>query len=283
MVFRPPLSDSAAGILASQASPAKLVLKDVTKAYMTRSGIVEALEAIHLEVAEGEFLVLTGPSGCGKSTLLNLIAGFEFPTNGRVSVDGKPVTGPGHDRMMMFQEYALFPWLNVIENILFGLKRKTRMGRSERLEVARYYLNLVRLDRFEKAFIHELSGGMKHRVALARALAPNPRVLLIDEPFESLDALTRERLYVEIQSIFSQTRKTVIFVTHNVREVACLGDRAVILTARPGRIKKELRIDLPRPREYNSVGVSEYGSRVMAELRGELTEENGGRLAETIS
>jgi NitT/TauT family transport system ATP-binding protein len=275
------LSPASSAALKALAPPAKLSLTEVTKAFMTRSGIVEALEAVTLEVPEGEFLVVTGPSGCGKSTLLNLVAGFEFPTNGKVLVDGKPVTGPGYDRMMMFQEYALFPWLNVLDNVMFGLKRKTTLSRSERLEVARYYLNLVRLERFEKSFIHELSGGMKHRVALARALAPNPRVLLIDEPFESLDALTRERLYAEIQAIFAQARKTVVFVTHNVREAACLGDRVVVLTAHPGRIKKEILIKLPRPRDLNSPGVGEHASRITEELKTEWSPENGGYDAST--
>lgn len=257
------------------APPAKLSLKNVTKAFPTGNGkgILEALQPTHLEVPEGEFLVLVGPSGCGKTSLLNMIAGFESPTSGEISVDGKKVTGPGFDRMMMFQEPALFPWLNVRDNVAFGLKRKTSLTKAERLEIARYYLKLVHLSRFENSLIHELSGGMKQRVALARALAPNPRVLLIDEPFGSLDALTRERLYFEIQEIFARTRKTFVSVTHNVREAACLADRVVIFTQRPGRIKREIIVDLPRPRSMNDTGVGRFAAEILNELKSELQDE----------
>ena len=256
-------------------TPAKVSLVDVTKAFNMRKGkgIIEALHPTSFEVREGEFLVLVGPSGCGKSTLLNLIAGFELPTSGHVLVDGKPVTGPGFERMVMFQEHALFPWLNVIDNVIFGLKRKSRFTATERREIARHYLSLVHLSKFENSYIHELSGGMKQRVALARALAPNPRILLMDEPFGSLDALTRERLYGQIQEIFARTQKTVIFVTHNVREAACLGDRAMIFTSRPGCIKQEIQISLPRPREFNDPMVSQFATRILAELKAELIEE----------
>jgi len=184
------------------------------------------------------------------------------------------VTEPGFDRMVMFQEHALFPWLTVIDNVIFGLKRKVKLSASDRREVARYYLKLVHLSRFENAAIHELSGGMKQRVALARALAPNPRILLIDEPFGSLDALTRERLYFHVQEIFARTRKTFVSVTHNVREAACLADRVVIFTSRPGRIKREILVPLARPRSMNDTGVSQFAAQILEELRTELTKED---------
>jgi len=222
-----------------------------------------------------------GPSGCGKSTLLNLIAGFEFPTGGEVLVNGRPVTGPGFDRMVMFQEHALFPWLNVLDNVMFGLRRKVRLSKLERREVARFYLKLVRLSRFENSYVHELSGGMKQRVALARALAPNPRILLMDEPFGALDALTRERLYTQVQEIFARTRKTIIFVTHNVREAVCLGDRVLLFSSRPGRIKREAVVSLGRPRSPNDPSVSEIASQILADLKMEMHDEQGEDSDET--
>ena len=253
--------------------PAKLMVEGVSKRFVTRRGEVEALENVSLQVNEGEFVCLVGRSGCGKSTLLNIIAGRETPERGRVLADGKPVTEPGRDRMMMFQESALFPWLDVIGNVVFGLKLKPSLIRTDRVEVAKYYLKLVGLEKFMHANIHELSGGMKQRVALARALAPNPKVLLMDEPFASLDALTREQLYLDIQKIWQQRKKTIVFVTHNVREAACLGDRVVVFAAHPGRIREEFVIGLPRPRDINSVAVANYASVITRALKGALTTE----------
>ena len=181
-----------------------------------------------------------------------MIAGLEKPDSGTVMADGLRVTGPGRDRLVMFQEAALFPWLDVLGNVLFGLKMKPHLTSKDRKEVARYYLELVGLSRFERSNIHELSGGMKQRVALARALAPNPRMLLMDEPFAALDALTREQLYGDLQQIWESRRKTIIFVTHNVREAACLGDRVLLFSPHPGRIREEFLINLPRPRDINS-------------------------------
>ena len=183
---------------------AKLAVKNVSKTFRTDRGSVHALDRVTLNVSDGEFVCLVGPSGCGKSTLLNIIAGLEMPDNGQVLADGQRVTGPGRERMMMFQESALFPWLDVTDNLMFGLKLKPNLTNKERREVAAYYLHLVGLDKFAEANIHELSGGMKQRVALARALAPNPRVLLMDEPFGALDALTREQLYGDIQRIWQE-------------------------------------------------------------------------------
>src|SRR6516225_6110040 len=178
-------------------APSKLAIENVSKSFKGASGAVLALDRVSLIVAEGEFVCLVGASGCGKTTLLNIIAGLEKPDSGIAQADGKPITGPGRERLVMFQEPALFPWLNVFGNVLFGLKLKPNLTNKDRHEVAKYYLELVGLSRFERASIHELSGGMKQRVSLARALAPNPKVLLIDEPFPALDALVRAKLYAE--------------------------------------------------------------------------------------
>lgn len=260
---------------AAAATPARISLEGVTKTYVTPRARVDALGPVSLEVAEGEFVVLAGPSGCGKTTLLNLVAGFEPPSQGEIRVDGKEVAGPGPDRVMIFQEPALFPWLNVLDNVAFGLRQHTHLSAAERRAIAEHHLELVHLEGFAQAFVHELSGGMKQRTALARALAPAPRVLLCDEPFGSLDALTRERLYAEIQELHSRTRKTTLFVTHNTREAACLADRVLVLTARPARIKRVFTVDLPRPRDFYDARVSALAGQILAELRSEITEDRG--------
>jgi len=251
-------------------APEKLVVENVSKTFQQRRRKVHALDNVSLNVHEGEIVCLVGPSGCGKSTLLNIIAGLELPDSGRVIADGQPVTGPGRERMMMFQESALFPWLDVMDNVMFGLKLKSKLRNKERREVAQFYLKLVGLERFMQANIHELSGGMKQRVALARALAPNPRVLLMDEPFAALDALTREQLYGDIQDIWQKRRKTIVFVTHNVREAACLGDRVILFSPHPGRIREEFQIDLPRPRDINSVDLAKHASAIRSALKQHL-------------
>jgi len=247
--------------------PSKLAIENVSKSFRTASGTVLALDRISLSVAEAEFVCLVGASGCGKSTLLNIIAGLEKPDSGAVLADGKPVSTPGRERLVMFQESALFPWLDVLGNVLFGLKLKPNLTNRDRLDVAKYYLELVGLTRFERANIHELSGGMKQRVALARALAPNPRVLLMDEPFAALDALTREQLYGDLQQIWTSRRKTIVFVTHNVREAACLGDRVLLFSPHPGRIQDEFPIVLPRPRDINNVDLAACASRITHALK----------------
>ena len=247
--------------------PEKLVVEGVSKTFKTRHGKILALDNVSLNVREGEFVCLVGPSGCGKTTLLNIIAGLDTPDSGQVLADGKPVTGPGSDRMVMFQESALYPWLDVFGNVMFGLKLKARLDQKERKRVAMFYLTLVGLDKFVHANIHELSGGMKQRAALARSLAPNPRVLLMDEPFAALDAMTREQLYGDIQGIWAKHRKTIVFVTHNVREAACLGDRVVLFSPHPGRIKEEFEVKLPRPRDINSVELARYSTEVARALR----------------
>ncbi len=253
--------------------PAKLLIDGVSKDFVVRGKVMRALDHITLQINEGDFVCLVGPSGCGKSTLLNIIAGLEKPTEGRTLMDGKPVTKPGRDRMVMFQESALFPWLDVMGNVMFGLKLKPGLKNSERKEVAHFYLKLVGLEKFTHANIHELSGGMKQRVALARALAPNPRVLLMDEPFAALDALTREQLYGDIQRIWQDRKKTIVFVTHNVRETTCLGNRVILFSPHPGRIRDEFEIDLPRPRDINSVALAGYSSEITGALKGYYAPE----------
>lgn len=261
----------------SDSAPVKLRITNVSMAFQSGSQRVEALQSITFDVHAGEFVVLFGPSGCGKSTLLNLVAGFGLPTEGEITLDGKPVTRPGSDRLMMFQEHALFPWLNVLENVRYGLRwdPEYRFRRGKQRDKARELLRMVHLDDFETSSIHELSGGMKQRAALARALAPDPEVLLIDEPFPALDALVRAKLYIELQDILVRTHKTIMSVTHDPREAACLGDRVLVFTGRPGRVRAEVRVDLPRPRDINDPQVGEFASQITAHLE-ELHEKRSG-------
>jgi len=254
----------------SPAPPLKLELRGVSKTFVQGRTTVQALAGIDLEVAEGEFVCLVRPSGCGKSTLLSIVAGLETPDAGEVLADGKPVTGPGRDRVVMFQDHALFPWKDVLGNVEFGLRFKPHLDRAARHEVARFYLRMVGLEAFAHAWVHELSGGMRQRVALARCLAPNPRVLLMDEPFAALDAMTRERLYVDLQQIWAARRKTIILVTHNIREALTLGDRIVLMTPRPGRIHAQHVSGLPRPRDINARDLAERAAILTAELRAAL-------------
>jgi NitT/TauT family transport system ATP-binding protein len=277
----PPVLDLVQPATASQSAraeiagtpPAKLIVDGVSKWFKTPRAIVQALDNVSLDVAEGEFVCLVGPSGCGKSTLLDIIAGLTKPDMGRVLADNQLVEGPGRHRLVMFQESALFPWLTAFGNVMFGLKLKPELTNAERRRIAHYHLELVGLVKFTHANVHELSGGMKQRVALARALAPDPRVLLMDEPLAALDALTREQLYGDIQRIWATRRKTIVLVTHNVREAVCLGDRVILLSPHPGRIREEFAIPLPRPRDINSVELAGYSSRITAALKGYISED----------
>ena len=255
-------------LLQPEAARPKLIVEGVSKRFLSKRATVEALENVSLSVREGEFVCLVGPSGCGKSTLLDIMAGLTKPDSGRVVADGQVVEGPGRQRLVMFQEAALFPWLDAFGNVMFGLKLKPDLTDQQRREIADHYLRLVGLAKFEHAYVHELSGGMKQRVALARSLAPDPQVLLMDEPFAALDALTRDQLYEDIQRIWQDSRKTIVFVTHNVREAVCLGDRVVLMAAGPGRITQMFDIPLPRPRDINSSELAGYASQIAAALKG---------------
>ncbi len=248
----------------------KVGLSEICLSYRTQTGErLLALDHINLQVSAGEFVCIVGPSGCGKSTLLHLIAGLNQQTSGQILVDGKTVQGPGTDRIMIFQEHALFPWLTVGQNVEFGMKMKG-VGKAEREEKTRYYLRLVHLAKFEGSYIHQLSGGMRQRVAIARALATEPDVLLMDEPFGALDAQTRDLLHDELERIWSETGRTIIFVTHNVREAVRLGERVVLLTFRPGRVKNEFPVELPRPRHLEDPAVARAARDILNELRDEI-------------
>ncbi len=256
----------------------KLLVERVSKWFRTPRASVQALDDINLAVADGEFICLVGPSGCGKSTLLDIIAGLTMPDHGKVLADDQVVAGPGRHRLVMFQDSALFPWLTVFGNVMFGLKRVPGLTRQQRREIAANHLKLVGLEKFAKSYVHELSGGMRQRVALARSLAPDPRVLLMDEPLAALDALTREQLYLDIQEIWAKRRKTIILVTHNVREATCLADRVFVMSPSPGRLRDEFRIDLPRPRDVNDPEVAVIASRIMATLKGHLSAAAGAAI-----
>lgn len=247
----------------------KLRIENVSKTFQGKTGAVAALENVNFDVASGEFLCLLGPSGCGKSTLLNCVAGLDRPDAGAVYCDGQIVAGMTIDRIVMFQEAALFPWLDVIGNVEFGL-RMNGADAATRREQALRYLAMVHLSRFTESWVHELSGGMKQRVALARALALDPAVLLMDEPFGALDAQTRDLLHIELQEIWASTRKTIVFVTHNVREAVRLGDRVIVLSARPGRVKREFKINLAHPRQLEDHALVDLTREILAELKDEV-------------
>ncbi|HEY2749263.1 MAG TPA: ABC transporter ATP-binding protein [Polyangia bacterium] len=246
-----------------------IALESVAKHFTSKRGTHHALADVSLTIDEGQFVCLLGPSGCGKSTLLNLIAGLERPDSGRVTLDGREITAPGPERSVMFQDSALFPWLTVRKNVDFGLELAGVADKHERAARTETFLKKVHLSRFRDAYVHELSGGMRQRVALARALAPDPRVLLMDEPFAALDAQTRDVLHVELTEIWRATKKTVVFVTHNVREAVRLGDRVVLMATRPGRVKLDEPIALARPRVTEG-DVAYYVGRIMKELRTEV-------------
>jgi NitT/TauT family transport system ATP-binding protein len=251
-----------------------ITLTDVSQTFAGRSGSVEALRGVDVHVNEGEFLAVVGRSGCGKSTLLRLIAGLVTPTSGQVTVDGSPVAGPRRDVALMFQRPALLPWRSVLRNVMlpvemFGWKRR------EHLEHAHRLLELVGLKGFEKRLPHELSGGMQQRVALCRSLIQRPRVLLMDEPFSALDALTREELSVELQRVHMETHTTIVFVTHSIAEAVLLADRVLVLSSRPGQVRKVIDVDIPRPRSLGLGAHVDEVARSSAELHELLLEPAG--------
>ena len=226
------------------------------------------LNEIDLEIESGEFVCIVGASGCGKSTLLNLVAGLEKPTGGKILLDGEEVNGPGADRTVMFQEHGLFPWLNVIENVKFGMKL-AGVPKEEQEKVAMHYLEMVHLQDYKDYPIHQISGGMRQRTALARALTMNSKVLLMDEPFSALDKQTSNRLREELQRVWMETKKTILFITHSVEEAVYLGDRVVALSPDTGRIASIITIDIPRPRHVYSPEFVELRHEIMEQVRGE--------------
>jgi NitT/TauT family transport system ATP-binding protein len=252
-----------------------LRLDGVGKTFPGRDQALQALLPTDLFVAAGAFVTLLGPSGCGKSTLLGLIAGLDAPTTGTILADGRPVRGPGTERVLLFQEAALFPWLDVRGNVEFGL-RQLGVPARERRKQADHLLERVHLADFARSYTHQLSGGMRQRVAIARALALDPAVLLMDEPFGALDALTRDQLYAELEEIWLASGKTILFVTHNVREAVALGDRVLVFAPRPGRIVRDIKVDLPRTRSLEDHAVVDRSAEVLAVLREAMTRDGGG-------
>ena len=239
----------------------------VTGVSKTFPGGTVALQATDLSVQENDFITILGPSGCGKSTLLRMVAGLDAPSSGNITLDGRTVSGPGADRGMVFQSYTLFPWLTVLENVCFGLREKG-LARAQQEAIAHPFLAKVGLKGFEQHYPKQLSGGMQQRTALARALANNPRILLMDEPFGALDHQTRELMQELLLGVWEAERKTVLFVTHDIDEAIFMGNRVVVMSARPGRIKCDLPVPLPHPRHYAMKTMPAF-----TELKAKLTEE----------
>jgi len=254
----------------------KIKVSNVRKIFRGEKEVV-ALDGVNMEIKNNEFAVIVGPSGCGKSTLLYLIAGFEKPTEGKIFLDGKPIMGPAPDRGFVFQDFALYPWRTVLKNITFGLEIKG-MPKEEAEKQAMKYIKMVGLEGFENAYPHTLSGGMKQRVGIARALAYEPEVLLMDEPFGSLDAQTRKYMQKELVKIWEKTKKTVVFVTHSVIEAVYLADRVFVMTARPGKVKGIIEVDLPRPRDYTDEDFLHIREKILNLLQEEV--EKSRRLEE---
>ena len=254
---------------------AKLEARNIGKRFTTVQGgqvqEVSAIRNINLSIEDGQFVSIVGPSGCGKSTLLNILAGLDRPSEGEVVLDGRPVSETGPDRIVVFQENALFPWLKVQDNVEFGLMIRG-LSKEKRSEIAMQYLDMMQLTKFSDAYTYQLSGGMKQRVAIARSLAIDPEVLLMDEQFASLDSQTRDLLLVELQLIWARTKKTIVFITHNINESVCLGDKVVVFTKRPGTVKKEIQVDYRRPRLPEDEGMRPFQRLVLEQLKGEIAK-----------
>ena len=265
-----PISTPAASVRPN-GTRGRLVIEHVDKNFA--GSAVHALRDISLTCEPGEFVVVVGPSGCGKSTLLNVAAGMTRADRGRVALDDAPVTRPGPDRAMVFQDHGLFPWLTAEQNIEFGLKM-SGMSKSDRRDRVARALRMVHLTRSGGKLIHELSGGMRQRVAIARALVMDPLVLLMDEPFAALDAQTRTLLHQQLQELWVETRKTILFVTHSVGEAVRLADRIIVLHAHPGRIRREVRVDLPHPRHVDAREIGELVHLVRREIEDEVNRVN---------
>ena len=249
----------------------RIVIRELRKQFadIAHQEEIVAIDGIDLDVGDDEFLTILGPSGCGKTTLLTIVAGFDHATSGEVKLDGEPVRKPGPDRGVVFQEYALFPWLSVEQNIEFGL-RERRIPKAERTERVRRQISSVGLSGFEQRYPQELSGGMRQRVALGRVLANDPKILLMDEPFAALDAQTRTIMQQELLRVWGAERRTALFITHNIEEALLLGDRVVVMTARPGRIKEIVSVALPRPRDVTSTEFNQMRRRVATLLEDEV-------------
>ena len=264
-------------------SPIILEIKNISKEYKSSNLITQTIfDGMDLEIREGEFVTIIGKSGCGKSTLLNIVAGLDKSFSGEVIVEGKPVKSTSQDRIVIFQENALFPWLNVVQNIEFSL-RQVKIQKERRRDLAMNYLNMVGLSDFAEANVHELSGGMKQRVAIARALSLDPKFLLMDEPFGALDIHTRQSLCSELLRIHDETKKTILFVTHNIDEAVLLGDRVIILSHSAGRIRKEFVVNIPRPRDLHHAAIRNIVSEVLDELRESSYRNKDPSYATTIS
>ena len=248
---------------------AKLETKGIVKYFKHESHQLKALGGVDLKVEDGDFVCLVGPSGCGKSTFLRIIAGLEIPDEGDVLFDGKPVTTTGPERIMVFQEGALFPWLKVQDNVEFGLKM-AGIPKEERAQISKRYLDMMQLTKFANSFTYQLSTGMRQRVAIARALVMDPDVLLMDEPFAALDAQTRDLLLIEMQLIWEKTKKTILFVTHNAAEAAVLGTKVAVFSNRPSKIKKLMPNDYKRPRIAEDKNLLGFQQEILAELRPEV-------------
>jgi NitT/TauT family transport system ATP-binding protein len=255
---------------------------NVTKVFGKGPERIVALENVTLDIEEGEFTVVIGPSGCGKSTLLYLLAGFDKPTQGELLLYGKPILNPGPDRGFVFQEYALFRWKTVLGNVMFGLLNNG-WSRKDARQKAMEYIELVDLKGFENMYPHTLSGGMKQRVGIARALAYDPKVLLMDEPFGALDAQTRKYMQAELARIWAKMRKTVVFITHSVIEAVFLADKVVVLTARPGKVKGIVQVDLPRPRDYTGSDYLSVREKILGLLEEEVLKGVGDRALESVA
>lgn len=254
----------------------KFEAKNIVKNFRHEDYTLRALDGINLKVEAGDFVCLVGPSGCGKSTFLRIAAGLDTPDEGEIKFDGKTITGTGPERILVFQEGELFPWLKVSDNVEFGLKM-AGVPKDDRSQISKRFLDMMQLTKFANAYTHQLSTGMKQRVAIARALVMDPDVLLMDEPFAALDALTRDLLLVEMQLIWEKTKKTILFVTHNVAEAVVLGNKIAIFSNRPSRIKKELIIDYHRPRLVDDENLTKYQKQILAELRPEVKKPDGSK------
>jgi len=247
----------------------KLEAKNIVKYFKHDSHNLKALGGVNLQIEDGEFVCLVGPSGCGKSTFLRIVAGLETPDEGEILFDGKPVTTTGPERIIVFQEGALFPWLKVQDNVEFGLKM-AGIPKEERAQISKRYLDMMQLTKFADSYTYQLSTGMKQRVAIARALVMDPDVLLMDEPFAALDAQTRDLLLVEMQLIWEKTKKTILFVTHNVTEATVLGTRVAVFSNRPSVIKKIINVDYKRPRLVEDQNLFPLQQEILSELRPEV-------------